>query len=88
MIAESRLFGTDGVRGLANHYPVTPEMAFALGRAGAEYLQGARQSKGTIVVGRDTRLSGDMLGGKKPISPGTWRPSAPAFVRPGSMPSG
>jgi phosphoglucosamine mutase len=59
--AESRLFGTDGVRGLANHYPVTPEMAFALGRAGAEYLQGARQPKGRIVVGRDTRLSGDML---------------------------
>jgi phosphoglucosamine mutase len=61
VIAESRLFGTDGVRGLANYYPVTPEMALALGRAGAEYLQGARQSKGTIVVGRDTRLSGDML---------------------------
>jgi phosphoglucosamine mutase len=59
--AESRLFGTDGVRGLANHHPVTPEMAFALGRAGAEYLQGSRQNKGTIVVGRDTRLSGDML---------------------------
>jgi len=59
--AESRLFGTDGVRGLANHYPVTPEMAFALGRAGAEYLQATRESKGTIIVGRDTRLSGDML---------------------------
>ena len=61
MTAENRLFGTDGVRGLANRYPMTPEMAFALGRAGAEYLQGSRQSKGTIVVGRDTRLSGDML---------------------------
>jgi phosphoglucosamine mutase len=59
--AESRLFGTDGVRGLANHYPMTPEMAFALGRAGAECLQTRRERKGTIVVGRDTRLSGDML---------------------------
>jgi len=59
--AESRLFGTDGVRGLANHYPMTPEMAFALGRAGAEYLQVSDGSKGTIIVGRDTRLSGDML---------------------------
>jgi phosphoglucosamine mutase len=59
--AESRLFGTDGVRGLANHYPMTPEMAFSLGRAGAEHLQGARQGKGSILVGRDTRLSGDML---------------------------
>jgi phosphoglucosamine mutase len=59
--AEGRLFGTDGVRGLANQYPVTPEMAFFLGRAGAEHLRGERQGKGTIIVGRDTRLSGDML---------------------------
>ena len=61
MAAEGRLFGTDGVRGKANHYPVTPEMAFSLGRAGAEYLQGTHQGKGAIVVGRDPRLSGDML---------------------------
>jgi phosphoglucosamine mutase len=59
--AESRLFGTDGVRGLANRYPMTPEMACALGRAGGEYLQTTRERKGTIIVGRDTRLSGDML---------------------------
>jgi phosphoglucosamine mutase len=59
--AEARLFGTDGVRGLANRYPVTPEMAFALGRVGAEHLQGKRAAKGMVVVGRDTRLSGDML---------------------------
>jgi phosphoglucosamine mutase len=59
--AEGRLFGTDGVRGLANQYPVTPELAFRLGYAGAEHLQGMRQGKGMIVVGRDTRLSGDML---------------------------
>jgi phosphoglucosamine mutase len=59
--ADSRLFGTDGVRGLANQYPMTPEMAFALGRAGAEYLRTAQDRKGTIIVGRDTRLSGDML---------------------------
>jgi phosphoglucosamine mutase len=61
MAVEERLFGTDGVRGKANHYPVTPEMAFSLGRAGAEYLQGTRPGKGAIVVGRDPRLSGDML---------------------------
>lgn len=61
MPADGRLFGTDGVRGLANHHPMTPEMAFSLGRAGAEHLQAARQGKGMIVVGRDTRLSGDML---------------------------
>jgi phosphoglucosamine mutase len=59
--ADGRLFGTDGVRGLANQYPVTPELAFRLGRAGAEHLQDRRPGKGMIVVGRDTRLSGDML---------------------------
>jgi phosphoglucosamine mutase len=59
--AEGRLFGTDGVRGVANQYPVTAEMAFSLGRAGAEHLQGKRSAKGMMVVGRDTRLSGDML---------------------------
>jgi phosphoglucosamine mutase len=59
--ADNRLFGTDGVRGLANCYPMTAEMAFALGRAGAEHLQGSRQGKRAIVVGRDPRLSGDML---------------------------
>jgi phosphoglucosamine mutase len=59
--AEGRLFGTDGVRGLANQYPVTPEMAFSLGRAGAEHLQRQHRGRGAIVVGRDTRLSGDML---------------------------
>jgi phosphoglucosamine mutase len=61
MAAEERLFGTDGVRGRANYYPVTPEMAFALGRAGAEYLHVAGQGKGSMIVGRDPRLSGDML---------------------------
>jgi phosphoglucosamine mutase len=59
--AEGRLFGTDGVRGRANQYPVTPEMAFELGRAGAAHLQRQHYSRGTIVVGRDTRHSGDML---------------------------
>ncbi|MGH8057765.1 MAG: phosphoglucosamine mutase [Candidatus Entotheonellia bacterium] len=61
MTADERLFGTDGVRGLANQYPLTPEMAFRLGRAGAELLKGDRPERGSLVVGRDTRLSGDML---------------------------
>jgi phosphoglucosamine mutase len=59
--ADSRLFGTDGIRGVANTHPMTPEMAFSLGRAGAEHLRGSYRGKGAIVVGRDTRLSGDML---------------------------
>lgn len=55
------LFGTDGVRGVAN-VELTPEMAFDLGRAGSYVL--AKQDGGSrprIMVGRDTRVSGDML---------------------------
>jgi len=53
------LFGTDGVRGIAN-IMLTPELAFKLGRAGASCLKEKVDGKG-IVVGRDTRISGDML---------------------------
>lgn len=53
----SKLFGTDGVRGVANR-ELTPELAFELGRAGAQFLQ-SRAKK--IVIGRDTRRSGDLL---------------------------
>ncbi|MCL2337024.1 MAG: phosphoglucosamine mutase [Firmicutes bacterium] len=53
----ARLFGTDGVRGVANR-ELTPELAFKLGRAGAYVMAG---SGGRMVVGRDTRISGDML---------------------------
>jgi len=53
-----KLFGTDGVRGIANKN-LTPELAYKIGRAGAYIL--AREKKGKIVVGKDTRLSGDML---------------------------
>jgi phosphoglucosamine mutase len=55
-----RLFGTDGVRGVAN-VDLTPELAFAIGRAGAAVLAGASAAGRPIVVGRDTRLSGSML---------------------------
>lgn len=51
------LFGTDGVRGVANA-ELTPELAFRLGRAGAYVLC---QGQGTLYIGRDTRVSGDML---------------------------
>ncbi|NLM10886.1 MAG: phosphoglucosamine mutase [Clostridiaceae bacterium] len=55
-----RLFGTDGVRGIANK-ELTCELAFQLGKAGAYVL--AEESKLTprIVIGKDTRRSGDML---------------------------
>jgi phosphoglucosamine mutase len=57
-----KLFGTDGVRGLANEYPVTPEVAFRLGKAGAAMFK-SRHRRPKIVIGKDTRLSGDMLEG-------------------------
>ncbi|SFH04764.1 phosphoglucosamine mutase [Desulfotomaculum arcticum] len=55
----TRLFGTDGVRGVANK-DLTPELAFKLGRAGAHVLAQNGGAK-RLVVGRDTRISGDML---------------------------
>lgn len=55
----SRMFGTDGVRGVANT-ELTPELAFKLGRAGAYVLtEGTHKPK--ILVGMDTRISGQML---------------------------
>jgi phosphoglucosamine mutase len=55
-----RLFGTDGVRGVANVYPMTAEMALQLGRALA-YLVRSGPHKHRIVIGKDTRLSGYLL---------------------------
>lgn len=53
-----RLFGTDGVRGVAND-DLTPELAFRLGEAAGHFL--GQAGRGRIVVGMDTRRSGDML---------------------------
>jgi phosphoglucosamine mutase len=58
--AERRLFGTDGVRGVANVHPMTAEMALKLGRALA-YLVRNGSHRHRIVIGKDTRLSGYML---------------------------
>jgi phosphoglucosamine mutase len=58
----SRIFGTDGVRGIANT-ELTPELAFAVGRAGATVLAKTSDRHRPIIVGRDTRLSGTMLEG-------------------------
>lgn len=54
-----RLFGTDGVRGIAN-LELTPELAFRLGKAGAHVL-GKENARPVFVIGMDTRVSGDML---------------------------
>ena len=55
-----RLFGTDGVRGVANE-ELTPYLAMQLGQAGAYVLTRQTQHKPTIMVGCDTRISSDML---------------------------
>ncbi|MDE6201860.1 MAG: phosphoglucosamine mutase [Lachnospiraceae bacterium] len=55
-----RLFGTDGVRGVAND-ELTPLLAMQLGQAGAFVLTKENKHKPTIMVGCDTRISGDML---------------------------
>ena len=54
-----RLFGTDGVRGVANS-ELTPELAFSLGRAAATVLTKGKKDA-QIIIGRDTRVSGQML---------------------------
>ncbi len=55
-----RMFGTDGVRGVANE-ELTPQLAMQLGQAGAYVLSKETKHKPTIMVGCDTRISGDML---------------------------
>lgn len=55
-----RLFGTDGVRGVANE-ELTPVLAMQLGQAGAYVLTREKEHKPTIMVGCDTRISSDML---------------------------
>ena len=55
-----RLFGTDGVRGVANIYPMTSEIAMQIGRATAFKVKDKKHGH-RIVIGKDTRLSGYML---------------------------
>jgi len=55
-----KLFGTDGVRGIANKHPMTTEMAMQLGRAAA-YVFKHDNRRSRIVIGKDTRLSGYMI---------------------------
>jgi len=57
----AKLFGTDGVRGQANSYPMTAELALRLGAAAGRYFRrdGAREHR--VVIGKDTRLSGYMF---------------------------
>ncbi|MEM7669688.1 MAG: phosphoglucosamine mutase [Pseudomonadota bacterium] len=54
------LFGTDGIRGKANTHPMTSDVALALGRAAGRYFT-TGEHRHTVVIGKDTRLSGYML---------------------------
>ena len=56
-----KLFGTDGVRGRANTYPMTAEMALKLGAAAGRYFRHEGSAGHRVVIGKDTRLSGYML---------------------------
>ncbi|MDM7458976.1 MAG: phosphoglucosamine mutase [Paracoccus sp. (in: a-proteobacteria)] len=56
-----KLFGTDGVRGRANSFPMTAEMALRLGAAAGRYFRRDGSNGHRVVIGKDTRLSGYML---------------------------
>ncbi|SDF69016.1 phosphoglucosamine mutase [Rhodobacter capsulatus] len=56
-----KLFGTDGVRGEANSWPMTAEMALKLGAAAGRYFRRDGRNAHRVVIGKDTRLSGYML---------------------------
>ena len=56
-----KLFGTDGVRGTANSFPMTADMALKLGAAAGRYFRTDGQNRHRVVIGKDTRLSGYMI---------------------------
>ena len=56
-----RMFGTDGVRGIANIHPMTAEMALEIGRATAYVCKKHPKRRHVIAIGKDTRISGYML---------------------------
>lgn len=54
-----KLFGTDGIRGIANQYPITSELAMKTGQAVGEFCK--KNGHKAVIIGKDTRISGDML---------------------------
>lgn len=56
-----KLFGTDGIRGRVNEYPITAEIALRMGKAVANVLHTAEPKRNRVIVGKDTRISGYML---------------------------
>lgn len=60
-MSDRKLFGTDGIRGKANIYPMTGDVAFSLGRAVTSYFQQNAKQRPLIIIGKDTRRSCYML---------------------------
>ncbi|MFZ4116039.1 MAG: phosphoglucosamine mutase [Chthoniobacterales bacterium] len=61
-MSKQHLFGTDGIREIANQEPMTPEIAFRLGRAVGHYFKNSEKTNHPFfVIGKDTRRSGSML---------------------------
>lgn len=56
-----KLFGTDGIRGTANQYPMTADMALKIGAAAGRYFRNDGANGHRVVIGKDTRLSGYMF---------------------------
>ena len=54
----TKLFGTDGIRGTANEYPILPEIMLQVGRAVAVIAGRGKSHSPRIIIGKDTRLSG------------------------------
>ena len=56
-----KLFGTDGIRGKANEFPITAEVALRMGKAVARVMRSSGPNRNRVLVGKDTRISGYML---------------------------
>jgi len=56
-----KLFGTDGIRGTANQFPITPEVALRAGKAITAVMSEQSSARRRVIIGKDTRISGYML---------------------------
>lgn len=56
-----KLFGTDGIRGRVNEFPITAEVALRMGKAVAKVLRSSGPNRNRVLIGKDTRISGYML---------------------------
>lgn len=61
MKTNTKLFGTDGIRGRVNEFPITAEVALRMGKAVANVLRSSGATRTRVLIGKDTRISGYML---------------------------